>query len=164
MAEETLTHWKQLVNTDYIGAYMLQPGEEKVVEIMSVGKGKVKGSDGKEKECTIATLKNEKPFILNRTNCKTLTKVFSTPYIEGWKGKRIIVFAENVKAFGEQVEALRIRPYEPILPPLTPDSPKWPGAIAALQKNTTTIETIEKSYSISPDHKKQLLTAIKPNK
>ncbi len=133
MAEEQLTHWKLLTDQNYIGSYSLQPGEEKIVEIVSVGKELVKGSDGSEKSCTVAKLKGEKPFILNRTNCKTLTKVFKTPYIENWKGKKIIVYAESVKAFGETVDALRIRPTEPQKPELNPASAKWIGAIQALR-------------------------------
>lgn len=155
---EQLTHWKKLTNQDYIGAYSLQPGEEKTVEIISVSKQKVKGSDGKDSDCIVATLKGEKPFILNRTNCKTLSKVFGSPHIENWRGKKIIIYAENVKAFGDMVDALRIRPTAPILPELTPKSPKWEGAIKAIQSGTTTIEAIEKSYSLSFENK-NLLTA-----
>lgn len=155
-----LTHWKKLTNPNYIGAYSLQPGEEKTVEIVSVGKEKVKGSDGKEQECIVATLKNEKPMILNKTNCKTLTKVYGTPFIENWKGKKIIVFAEKVKAFGDVVDALRIKPIVPILSELTPDSPKWAGAVAALMDNTVTIEKIEAKYKLTPANKKSLQNAL----
>lgn len=154
---DPLTHWKKLTNPDYIGAYELLPGEERVVQIISVGRQKVKGTDGKEQECTVATLKNEKPFILNKTNCKTLTKLFGTPFIENWKDQRIIVFVDkNVKAFGETVEALRIKPVVPILPDLTPDSTKWAGAVEALKKKQVTVEQIEKQYKLTAEHKKQL--------
>lgn len=157
MAE--LTHWKKLINPAYIGAYSLQPGEEKIVEIESVGREEVKGPDGKKDVCTVAKLKNEKPFILNSTNCKTLTKVFATPYIEEWRGKRVIIYAEKVKAFGDFVEALRIRPTAPILPQLTPKSEKWLGAIKALVAGTTTIDKIEASYSLTKENREALLTA-----
>lgn len=156
---EILTHWKKLTDPNFIGAYSLQPGEEKTVEIVSVGRQRVKGADGKETDCTVAVLKNEKPFILNKTNCKTLTKVFGTPFIEKWQGKKMVVYAENVKAFGEIVEALRIRPIVPILPVLNPKSAKWPGAIDALKNNKTTIEAIQKSYQLS-DKDKQLLVNL----
>ena len=160
MEEAKLTHWKMLVSTEFIGAYSLQPGEERVVEIISVGRKKVKGNDGQEKECTVATLKNEKPFILNRTNCKTLTKLFATPFIENWKGARVTVFSETVKAFGETVDALRIRPTIPRLPDLNPTTPKWAGAFEAIKAGSVTIEAIEKSYSLTPANKKLLLTAL----
>jgi hypothetical protein len=155
---EQLTHWKKLTNPDYIGAYALQPGEEKVVEIISVGRQKVKGTNGQEQECTVAILKGEKPFILNRTNCKTLTKIYGTPFIEQWTGKRITVYAEKVNAFGDTVEALRIRPTEPQLPVLNPKSPKWSGAVQALKDGKVTIEAIERQYRINPEDRELLLT------
>lgn len=160
MEEVKLTHWKMLVSTEFIGAYSLQPGEERVVEIISVGRKKVKGNNGKEQECTVATLKNEKPFILNRTNCKTLTKLFGTPFIENWKGAKVTVFSEKVKAFDELVDALRIRPTIPRLPDLNPTTPKWAGAYEAIKAGTTTIEWVEKNYSLTSVNKKLLLKAL----
>lgn len=155
---ESLTHWKKLTNPDYIGAYSLLPGEERTVTIENVGRQKVKGTDGKETECTVAKLKGEKPFILNRTNCKTITKVAGTPYIEKWAGIKVIIYAENVKAFGDVVEALRIRPIAPILPELTPKSPKWKGAVQALKDATATIDKITAVYKLTEANRELLLT------
>ena len=103
-----LTHWKKLTNPNYIGAYSLQPGEERIVTITKVVRENVKGIDGKSEECTVAHLQGEKPMILNATNCKTLTKIYQTPYIEQWSGKSVIIYAAKIKAFGEEIEALRI--------------------------------------------------------
>lgn len=153
-----LTHWKKLTNPDYIGAYSLQPGEEKTVEIVSVSKQKVKGTDGKEQDCIVAILKGEKPMVLNKTNCKTLAKIYDDPYIENWGGKKIIVFAAKVKAFGDVVDALRIKPEIPILPKLTKDSPKWAGAVKALKDGTCKIDDIEKKYTITKQDRETLLT------
>ncbi len=147
--EDKLTHWRSLTNAEYIGAYSLNAGEERTVEIISVSKKKVKGGDGREDECIVAELKNEKPFILNRTNCKTLQKVFGSPHIENWVNKKIIIYAENVKAFGEVVDALRIRPTKPILPELLPTSPKWIGAIEAIHTGKITLEKIQENYFVS---------------
>ena len=52
-------------------------------------------------------------MILNVTNCKTIAKIYDSPYIEDWIGKYITVYSAKVKAFGETVEALRIRPKVP---------------------------------------------------
>jgi len=49
-----------------------------------------------------------KPLVLNRTNGKTLRKMFG-PEVTAWIGKRVTLFAEVVDAFGERVEAIRIR-------------------------------------------------------
>ena len=157
-----LTHWKILTNPDYIGAYSLQPGEERIVQIISVGRKMVKGTDGKETECTVAFLKNEKPFILNKTNCKTLTKVAGSPFIENWQNLKVTIYVDAVKAFGDVVDALRIRPVKPMKPKLNPASPKWEGAIDALRKGSTTIDAIEKAYELTATDKKTLETALIP--
>lgn len=113
-AKNTVTHWKKLTDNPYIGAHDLQPGQEVVITIKSVAKEKVKGADGKEKECIVAKLEGTtKPMILNRTNCKIITKLLETPYIENWTGEKFIIYAAKVSAFGEEVEALRIKNKRP---------------------------------------------------
>lgn len=111
MAEQKFTHWKQMMNnSDYIGAYSFQPGEEKVLTIRSCGMERVHNPDGKTEEClVIHWVESEKPLIANVTNCKTIGKVLGTNYIEQWAGKRIVLGTERVKAFGDVVEAVRVR-------------------------------------------------------
>ena len=40
---------------------------------------------------------------------KIISKVLETPYVEQWAGKSIIIYSAKVKAFGEFVEALRVK-------------------------------------------------------
>lgn len=109
------THWKALCNPDYIGAYAFEPGEEKIGTIAYVREESVCGADGKKEDCTVAHFSEAalKPMILNVTNCKAITKLYGTPYIEEWAGKRIVMKVQKVKAFGEVVEAVRIKPEIP---------------------------------------------------
>lgn len=107
--EDEKTHWKRLINPLYIGAYSLAPGHDLTVRIAGVGREIVKGVDGKEEECTVAKLVDEKPFILNRTNSKSIAKLYG-PYIEDWAGKDITLFATKTKVAKEVVECLRVRP------------------------------------------------------
>lgn len=87
MANQTLTHWRRLINPDYFGSYLFQPKEEKTLTINTVGREIVIGADGKKEECTVVHwMESEKPFILNSTNGKTISKVLGTPYTEEWKG------------------------------------------------------------------------------
>lgn len=113
---ETLTHWKKLTNPDYLGAYALNPGEDLVVTIKSVANETVTGTDGKKETCSVMRFhENVKPMVLNATNSKTITKLLKTPYIEYWAGRKIQIYVETgVKAFGEVVDALRIRPFLPV--------------------------------------------------
>ncbi len=111
----TLTHWKKLMNPDYLGSYALEPGQDLIVTIKSVCNEEVTGSDGKKDICSVIHfVENVKPMILNATNNKTIAKLFKTPYIEEWSGRKIQVYTEKVKAFGEIWDALRIRPYLPV--------------------------------------------------
>lgn len=105
-----LTHWKKLENPDYIGAYAFQPGEEKTVTIQRVQREMVNGPDGKREECTVLHFREaEKPMILNATNGKMVAKLAGTPYIEQWVGVRIAIGVEKVRAFGDFVDAVRVK-------------------------------------------------------
>jgi hypothetical protein len=108
-------HWKKLYNPDYLGAYSLEPGKDMVLTIKTVSVEMVTGTDGKKEENMVIRFeeKGAKPMVLNSTNAKTIEKIYKTPYIDEWSGKKIQLFADKVKAFGEVVEALRIRPTIP---------------------------------------------------
>ena len=114
MAEQ-LTHWKKLTNPDYLGAYVLQPGEELILTIKSVANEVVTGADGKKETCLVMRfIENVKPMILNATNSKTITKLLMTPYVEEWSGRKIQIYSEKIKAFGEVMDALRVRNFLPV--------------------------------------------------
>jgi hypothetical protein len=152
----TKTHWKKLTNPDYIGTYILSPGEERTVKIMSVERGMVAGVNGKKEECTIAHLENEKPFILNRTNCKTITKLYGTPFIEEWSGKSVTIYAAKVNAFGEEVEALRIRQRVPAAP-----KPKdYTEQIRAVE-NCTTLDELKAIFTAFTREEQAATVAVK---
>lgn len=107
---EQKTHWKKLTNPDYLGSYAFQPGQEMTVTIVSVGVEGVTGADGKKEYCTVAHFAEDvKPMILNTTNQKMISKVLGSPYIEDWAGRRIVLGVETVSAFGDRVEAVRVR-------------------------------------------------------
>lgn len=108
------THWKSLQNNDYIGAYAFQPGEEKTVTISTVGVETVLGAEGRKEDCTVVHFEGDvKPLILNATNSKMIQKVLQSPYIEDWAGRSIVLGVETVSAFGERVEAVRVKKKQP---------------------------------------------------
>lgn len=117
---EAKTHWKRLQNPDYIGAYWLPPGEDVTVVIDYVVREQITGTGGKKEECTVAHLRDAKPFILNATNSKSIAKLYGN-FIEDWAGKPITLFASTTKMAGETVECLRIRPKVAVrtIPPIT---------------------------------------------
>lgn len=108
------THWKKLTNPDYLGAYSIEDGKDIIATIDHVVQEKVTGADGKSEECVVCYFRGGvKKMILNATNLKTITKLFDTPFIEDWAGRKIQIGIEKVRAFGEVVEALRVRKFAP---------------------------------------------------
>ena len=109
-----MTHWKKLTNPDYLGAYSLEDGQDIILTISTVRQEIVTGPEGKKEECLVCYWKEAaKPMILNNTNAKMIEKLLKTPYIEQWNGHRVQIGSEKVKAFGEIVDALRVRPFLP---------------------------------------------------
>ena len=98
--------------------------------------------NGKE-ECTVARFEeNVKPFILNTTNCKAISKVWGTPYVEDWIGRKITLKVKKISAFGEMTDAVRVsneRPTETIMcelcgKPITAIPGRTAQAVAAATK------------------------------
>lgn len=163
----TKTHWKKLQNPDYLGAYSLADTNgkytEQFVTITKVELKRVKGLNNKEEDCITCWFKQyPKPMILNATNCKQLVKLTGSEFIENWVGKSVTLYVSKVRAFGENVDALRIKearnqPKEPEKEELNPSHPKWEGAVMAVKSGTTTVEAIETKYKISEENKKLLV-------
>ena len=109
-----LTHWKKLSNPNYLGAYSIEDNKDLILTISAVRQEEVTGPDGKKEECIVCYFSDsEKPMILNSTNAKMIQKLLGTPYIEQWAGHKVQIGVEKVKAFGDVVEALRIRKFLP---------------------------------------------------
>ena len=141
--EQIKHHWKQLINPDYIGAYTLNGQKEMNITIIKVVREMVTGNGGKKEECTVAKLKDMKPFILNRTNSKTITKLAGSPYIEDWEGLTITVYATTTSVAGEAVECLRVRP---MLPRIENFDAEIEADIQSLSK-ATTLDELKKIFS-----------------
>lgn len=108
------THYKKLINPDYLGAYSLEPGQDMILTIKSVGKEVITGTGGKQEECIVCRwVEDQKPMILNVTNCKTISKMLKTPYVEKWAGHKVQIYATTTKFGGDTVECLRIRKDQP---------------------------------------------------
>ena len=109
-------HWKKQFNYDYLGSYSLDGRKEVVVTIDKLAQDKVTGQQGRKEDCFVVYYKEfDKPMILNRTNAKSIEKVAGSGLIEDWKGVKVTLFVEKgVKAFGEVVDALRIRDRKPM--------------------------------------------------
>jgi hypothetical protein len=156
--EQTKTHWRILVNPLYIGAYMVQ--SDITVKITKVVREIVKGENGKSEECTVAYLEGTKPIILNRTNSKTITKLYGTPYIEDWVGKYITIYPTTTKVAGETVECLRIRSTVPTRTAASQKPVDYTNQIATLRA-CKTLDNLKFEYSALDKAAQTALVGVK---
>jgi len=108
-------HWKKQFNYDYLGSYSLDGKKEAIVTISKLDTDKVTGQQGRKEDCFVVYFNEfDKPMILNRTNAKAIEKVAGSGLVENWVGTQVTLYVEQgVKAFGEVVDALRIRDKKP---------------------------------------------------
>lgn len=142
------THWKRLINPDYIGAYWLPEGQDATVTIDYVQRELITGTGGKKEECSVAHLVGLKPLILNVTNSKSIAKLYG-PYVEDWAGKQITLYASTAKLAGDTVECLRIRPQvaERTPPAITDDRLK--RAIESIAKGEYTAQKLQANFTLT---------------
>lgn len=159
---EKLTHFKKLRNPNYIGSYELMIDETTSIEmnvtIEKVVSELVQNGDKKE-EAVVAYLKGHKPMIMNATNLKATSKALGTDFIEHWVGKEITLYVKKIRAFGEMVDALRVKTFtgKKKLPELVKDSANFNKCKEAI-KGSYTIEQIKAKYNVSPETEKALLS------
>ena len=115
-------HWKNLANYDYLGAYSLEGiAPEITLTIKSIKKERVTANGGASEDCIVAYFEETnvdgvvvKPMVLNKTNCKTIEKVYETGDVEEWIGKQIIIFATTTKFARDVVPCLRVKNEKPV--------------------------------------------------
>lgn len=161
--KDSKTHWKKQFNYEYLGTYSLPAdGKDLTLTVKQTKKEMVTGNNGQKEECFVCYFQEEpKPMILNRTNCGIIEKIYKTPFIEEWTGKKIQLYAKKVSAFGEMVDGLRIRELIPKTekPELTKELVKpFTNAIIYYQQNKH-FQAIEKRYKLSDDTKQEIINA-----
>lgn len=111
------TPWKKIVSDpNFLGEADFDEGEEKVVTIGKIASGvKVKTAEGTSEKAVVYFREQVKPMILNVARSKAIAKVAGSKFIEDWPGVSIQLYIDdNVKAFGDVVSAVRVRPRKPI--------------------------------------------------
>lgn len=108
-------HWKKQFNYEYLGSYSLDGNREVIATISKLSQEKVTGQQGRKEDCFVVYFKEfDKGMILNRTNARAIEKVSGSGLIEDWLGVQVSLYVEKgVRAFGEVVDALRIRNRKP---------------------------------------------------
>ncbi len=153
------THWKRLINPDYIGAYSIPEGEDLTVKIESVQVEEITGTGGKKEDCTVARLVGQKPMILNVTNSKTIAKLYG-PFIEDWQGKLITLFASTTRMAGETVECLRIRPQVAERKPKPITDARLDEAIKSIKSGSYTTDKLRTAFVLTEQQEAKLVEAL----
>lgn len=109
-----MAHWKTMTDHRWLHAGDLL-GRDVTVQIAKVEAGVLEGEKGKKDRKPVATFRGkEKPFALNATNCKMLTRLFGSPDVNDWVGKWITLYPTTTAGpRGEDVECIRVRPKLP---------------------------------------------------
>lgn len=144
------THWKQLTDPRFIGAYALPEGHDIVVTIQSVQKETITMMGGKKEDHSLMYLAGHKPMILNVTNQKTLEKLYG-PYIEDWAGKQVTLFASTVKLGSDMVECLRIRAKVPPAEKETLATARFTKALAGIRAGTYAAAALRDKFALTAD-------------
>jgi hypothetical protein len=148
-----------------MGVCDLDDGKDIKAVIKNVTVKRVKNTDGKEQERNVATFTdpNLKPMILNVTNCKIIKKFTKSAYITEWNNVPVQIYVkDDIRAFGDITEGLRIREVQPIMgkPKLTKNSQAWQKVVDYLKKDGSTIEKVKSKYDITKEDEDVLIQSV----
>jgi hypothetical protein len=155
--ETTQTHWKKLTNPTYLGSWDFEENEERTLTIKSVRKETVKDQAGKDDEVVIMEFTTGRPMILNKTNLKATEKSTGTPIVEKWVTKTVTLYTTRIRAFGEDVDALRISPSKP--KPVVKaglNNERFEDALKAVKAGKFTPEQLKLKYTLTKEQISQL--------
>lgn len=101
---KTLVDWKNLSSTSLFN-------EERILTIKQIRREEIISTNGKKTMVAVCRFEDDKlPMVLNKTNLRTLEKIFETDKIEDWYGKKIMVYVKSGIKFGKElVKGLRVR-------------------------------------------------------
>lgn len=110
-----LDSWLKIIDPNFLSSENLgSAGTEIVVTIKDIDLAECYDEQTKQKVKKQSVFFEEtKPLVLNKTNAKTLKKLFSPNDDNPANaiGKKVTLKVESVKAFGKMVDAIRIKEY-----------------------------------------------------
>ena len=139
----------------YLGSWDLEVNgkyEPTIVTIERIYQDVMVGEMGKEDKVFIKLKEFEKSMVSNRTNFKRLEIFFNSFNPDDYTSKQIVLSVEKVKSPQGMVDALRFstRPLPKKELPSLPDD-KLPVAVESVKSGRTTIEKIQKQYTLTAD-------------
>lgn len=149
------THWKNLFPSkmQLLGSQNLNEGEELIAQIKSVAIQEIVNTSGQKESVPVVRFENAPPMVLNITNSRTIASLYGEHY-DSWKGNSIQIYATQVKAFGQNQMALRIREARP-------KTEQNLSQHEAALKGCKTMQELQSVFMAIPKHLKPSLTALK---
>lgn len=107
--------WEKIIDPNFINAELLgDVGAEKVVTIKDIDFMECYDNKAKAKiQKQAVSFEECKPMILNKTNAKTLKKLFSPNDDDPKKcvGHKVVIYVVSVKVAGQETTGIRIKEY-----------------------------------------------------
>lgn len=164
--EATKTHYKKMVDTNWIGTWVLPEGKDINVTLTKVVYVKTNKVMGKVKPGFVAIFAPnpyfDKPMLLNATNQKRVAKLIGSTYVEDWESVNVdVTLCQEMDkcVTGGQDWALRFKTERPVkvLPVLELSSENFINCKSAIESGKFTIDQVKSKYNVSPDVELKLL-------
>ena len=118
-----MTHIDNLFDDPYLKAASLE-GEVRIFIIKNVTQEEV---GAKKDLCPVVHFQQcKKGLVLNKTNAKRIKSLYG-PEVEGWFGKRIMLYPSETDYAGDTVECIRVKAESPPEPPVEPEEKQVPN-------------------------------------
>lgn len=159
MSKEDLNvNWREWTDPDYLVGWALNGDVVKTIKDITK-QDVVNPRTLKKEPCVVMHFTQGLPMVLNNTNRKSIQLSLGSGVMSDWIGKSITLYPKQVKAFGEDVIAIRVRPTPPPQPApkqlitLTISHENYAGVVSYIQGNRATpfedvVKQLEKKYKI----------------
>ena len=110
-----MTHYQQLYDRDYLGSWDLPEGQDLVATISVVKAGELTAVGGRKNKKPIISIDGQdKKFVCNKTNAKTIATMYGN-HVEKWAGKKIALYISTTRdpSTGGDIACIRVRPATP---------------------------------------------------
>ena len=139
-----LDTWEKILDPNFINAELIGPvGSERVVTIRDIDFRETFNQKTRAKEQKQSLILDEcKPMVLNKTNTKTLIRLFGSDEPAKCVGKKIVLYVVDVKVGGEPTTGIRIKEYsetkcEQCGKPIRPTAGKNVADLVEISKRNT---------------------------
>jgi len=111
--KELTGDYRQYMDKNYIGEWDLPETDDLEVTIDHAEQDKVTSERGTEEKLCVHFMGDYKPLIVNATNGAAIKDAIGSGRVETWRGKKVLLYREQVSAFGKTTMAVRVRPFPP---------------------------------------------------